>query len=153
MIAGFGQVHWAQIGNLIGLQVTPNAFLRIELRRVWRQKGQHDATMLCGQPLLNLSAFVRNESVPDNQQRLAYLALERVEERNDVITGECSIDESEVKALLRQRGNHRYLTPSETLAQHRRVSLGRPGARHRASLGESRFADEEDDASLAPGLF
>ena len=55
--------------------------------------------------------------------------------------------------LLRQCGNHRYLMPTETLAQHRRVSLGRPGARYRASLGESRFVDEEDDAPLAPGFF
>jgi hypothetical protein len=67
----------------------PNAFHRIEFRRIRRQEGQQDTATLCRQVLPDLSALVSTNAVSNNKQRLADLPFHSGEERDHAFADDC----------------------------------------------------------------
>mgnify|MGYP003347367549 CR=1 FL=1 len=85
-----GQIVRAVVGQRMPLEPGPQIFHRIQIGRVRRQEGELNVSVECVQVVANEAAVVGAGAIPDDQQRLLQVILERLEELdqfNDFVLG------------------------------------------------------------------
>jgi hypothetical protein len=119
------EVCGAAVGELVVLEMTPDVFGRIQFRGV----GGQLIDLHCAGQLLQVLAHDRramgSQSVPDDQQRLADLLPEGMQELDDLRTLNGAGKESEIEAPEGDSGDHRQLAPVEVVLQDRGLALRR----------------------------
>jgi len=135
------------------LQMTPDVFGRIELRCIGRRLLDLDGAVQCFQVIAHESRAMRRQSVPDDQQRLADLLAEGMQELDDLRALDGAWKQPEVETPECDAGNGRQLVPVEVVLQDRRLALGRIGAHTGRPFAVSRLVDEDDDPSLFRSVF
>src|SRR5277367_1433385 len=147
------EVHGAAVGEFVVLEMTPDVFGRIQFGRVGRQLLDLNGAVQGLQVLAHEHRAMRSQSVPDDQQRLADLLAEGVQELDDLWPLDGAGKESEVEAAEGDSSNHRQLAPIEVILQDRSVALGRPGTHAGWPLAQSGLVDEDDDPPLFRSVF
>src|SRR5450759_2081838 len=152
--AGFqvGEVPSAAIGQLVVLEMTPDVLSGIELGRIgWQLLDlngaverfdvfTHECRAMCG------------KTVPDNQQGIAQLMPEGVEELDDLRALDGTGKEPKVEAAEGNPGDDGELIPIEVVLQDWGVAPRRPSAYPGGPLAQSRLVDEDDDSALFRGV-
>src|SRR5574337_194344 len=103
----------AEVGDLVLLQVGPDRLDGIELGGVRRQRSQGEVPALAFEPRTQRAAAMGGRAVPDDEQPLLDLLLERTEELDDLRGLDGAVEEAEVKAPPTQPGDGRHLVPAE----------------------------------------
>jgi hypothetical protein len=122
------EVGGATVAEFVMLQMTPDVFGRIELRCIGRQLLDLDGAVQCFQVVAHESRAMRGQSVPDDQQRLAELLPESMQELDDLRTLDGPWKQPEVETPESDAGDDRQLVPVEVVLQDRRLALGSPSA-------------------------
>src|SRR5579862_5838062 len=135
------------------LEITPNAFHRIQVRRVGRQIVDEDCAALGLQVSPHEFGAMCLQTVPDDEQLLADGGLQSFEKFNDLGTLDRAVEQPEVKSPVAQPSDHRELLPAEAVLQHRCLSLRGPGSRATRSLGQTRLVNEDDYSALSRSDF
>ena len=132
------QVRTAVVRHRVMLQVSPDAFDRIELRSVGRQIFQGDPITLRLDVRPHEFGAVRLQTAPDNEDLSTDRLLQGLQELHDLRALDRAIEQTEVKSPVAQARDHRQLLPAEAVLKHRRLSLRGPGACATGSLRRNR---------------
>jgi hypothetical protein len=81
------------------------------------------------------------------------MSAQRFQELDHLFFGDGSVVQAKADAGEVHPGNHRQVMPVEVKLHHRCFAFHGPGAHPSRTLGESGFVDEEDQSSLATGVF
>lgn len=152
-LADFANGVEAQISDLVLLEIGPDRLDRIEFRGVGRQARNRDMAVQFFQPGIELAAAMDGRAIPDDQQRLLDLALERAKKFDDLLGTNGAGKEPEIELRERQTRNGRELLPGKAVLKNRRLAAQAPGASDAGPFAQSRFVDEDDGTVLSLGFF
>src|SRR5487761_2001905 len=128
-LADFANAVQAKVGDLVFLEVGPDRLYRIEFRRVGWKSSNGDVSVQFFEPCVDLAAAMSGHAVPDDQQWLLDLTLERGQEFDDLLGADGTREKAEVEVPEGQTGNGRKLLPGEAVLEYGRMSAQAPGAR------------------------
>src|SRR2546428_5436708 len=131
-----------EVGDFAILQVIPNAFDRIQFRRVGGQELELHRAFMRFDPSAHGATAVDVEAIPDDQQRSMDLRAQRLEEFEHLRGTDGAGEKAKVEAPKRDARDRRELAPMKAVLQHRRLADGRPAPRQGGPLGESRLVYE-----------
>lgn len=98
-------------------------------------------------------AAVRPGTIPDHQQGLFEMRLERLEELDKLFFLDAAFVNSEQTVGSCQSSDDRDVMPVEVKLDDGRLSLRCPGTHTRGALADARFVDEDDQSCLSLGFF
>src|ERR1700690_160136 len=147
------EVRGAAVGEFVVLEMAPDVFGRIQFGRVGGQLFDLNGTVQGLQVVAHERRAMGSQSVPDDQQRLADLLPEGVQELDDLRSLDGAGKESEIEAAEGDSGNDRQLAPVEVVLQDRSLALRRPGTHSGRPLAQSGLVDEDDDPPLFRSVF
>lgn len=104
-LANFANGVEAQISDLMLLEIGPDRLNRIELGSIGRQACNRNMSVQVFQPRVEFAASMDGGAIPDDQQRLLDLALERAEKFDDLLGTNGPGKEPEVELREGQAGN------------------------------------------------
>lgn len=149
----------AEVAGNGAFEPRPRTFNGIQVRCVRGQAYQREPIAVFGERS-GLTAAVGVHAVPQNDHRTWQVAVEKLQESDDVGRAHRTVHEHQKEARLstprrvRKCADRREVHPvSETMRQDRRFTARRPGALDRRPLGETAFVDEDDVRALARGVF
>ena|SRR5450631_1080802 len=119
------EVRGAAVGELVVLEITPDVFGRIQFRGVGGQLLDLHSAVQRLQALANERRAMGSQSVPDDQQRLADLLPEGMQELDVLRTLDGVGKESEIEAPEGDSGDHQQLAALEVVPQDRGLTLRR----------------------------
>ena len=155
------KLNGREVGQPMGLGVTPDQLDRIEVRGIGgQQMGAHVVAVLC-EPTGDRLEAVGPQAIPDQRERCAQRAPQLLEERQDGIAIVIGLrQEPEVSAQVmatrrdHQRTDDRDLAPRATaLQQLGRATARGPGAPPQRPHQKSGFVDEDERRTAAAGVF
>lgn len=149
----FTEVVRAVIGQCVSLKPGPQIFHRIQVRRIGWQKRDLDIPVQCVQIVSNEMTVVCAGTVPDHQQRLLQMGLERFEELDQFLLLDTAFVKPEQAIRARHPRDSRDVIPVEVKLNDRRLSLGRPSTHARGAFADTRFVDKDDQSTVALGFF
>lgn len=158
--ADCSQILPDKLGHVGTRQVTPEVFHWVEFRCVGRQILCGQPTYLLCDPLLNISAAVSRQPVPQ-QHRFpsANVPLERLQIRQDLrlLDGSRSKTQTQTDApgcgCGDQAGDGRQPLPIERRHQDRCLPSRRPGPTHAGAFGKSTFVQKNQQRTAVACLF
>ena len=103
--------------------------------------------------VVHQSTAVCLQAIPDHQQGLLQVILERLEEGHDFFLLDAALVQPEHAVAARQTGDDRDVIPVEVELNDRGLALRRPSAHARGSFAEAGFVDKHDQTALALGFF
>ena len=128
-------------------------FHGVQFRRICRQKCHLNFAVKIVEEFTNLATLMDFEAIPDYEQLLANLTVQRLQEFNALGRSNSTWKQSKVNLPPADPSNDRQLLPVETVLQDRCLPFGCPGTHHCRSLGQTRLVDEHYHASLFSGVF
>lgn len=155
--AGFvGQllpVAGTEVGQGVSFEMPPNVFRWIQFGRVGRQAGHDQATVGILDEVLNATAAMCGESVPDHQEASGKLPHQMAQKINDLGGADGAAIETEIESPPRDARDDGQFAPVEIERQLRGLSLGCPRARDGRAFAQSTFVHENDGSAFAAGFF
>ena len=155
--AGFvGQllpVAGTEVGQGVSFEMPPNVFRWIQFGRVGRQAGHDQATVGILDEVLNATAAMCGESVPDHQEASGKLPHQMAQKINDLGGADGAAIETEIESPPRDARDDGQFAPVEIERQLRGLSLGCPRARDGRAFAQSAFVHENDGSAFAAGFF
>src|ERR1019366_338703 len=145
----FVEVCRTEVGQRMTLEPSPQEFDGVQVRRVRRQERHLHGTLGAVQVLAYELAAMSLQTVPDDQQRLAQVSAQRLEELDVLLFLDRAFVQAEQKVRSTQPGDDGDVGPVEVELDDRRLTLGRPGA----PLAQAGLVYEDDQSSFAPGFF
>ena len=125
------QIVGTVIGQRVSLEPGPQIFDRIEVGRVGWQKDNLDIPIQTVEVVAHKVAVVRPGSVPDHQQGLLEMGLERFEEIDKLFLLDAAFVKPEQTVGARQAGDDRDVSPIEVKLDDGSLSLGCPSTHTR----------------------
>src|SRR5664279_2769193 len=147
------QVVGAVVGHLVALEPGPQRFDRIEVGRVGWQVRNLDVTAQRVEIVAHEVAVVCPGSIPDHQQRLLEMGLERLEKLDKLFFLDAAFVKTKQKVCERQTCNDRDVIPVEVKLDGGSLSLGGPRAHTGRTFADARFVDEDNQSGVAAGFF
>ncbi len=147
------EVVGAVIRQGMSFQPSPQVLDRVEVGCVRWQKRNQDAPAQGVQVIAYQAASVRLQTIPDYEQRLLQMRLERFEEFDDLFFLDAALVQPEQAVAARQSGNHRDVVPVEVKLDDRRLPDRSPSAHPCGPLADTGFVDKYDHSALSPGFF
>src|SRR6266540_3477997 len=148
-----GEAVGTEIGQCVPLEPAPEEFDRIELRRIARQEVELDAPGGRSDVVAYQMTAMRPGAVQDDEQRTAEVSQQRFEKVDHLFSGNGAFMQAKAQAREVHAGDQRQLVPVEMKLQRRRLASDTPGAHPRGPLRDSGLVDEDDQSSLASGVF
>ena len=150
----FLQILTAEIAHLDVLEMPPDAFFRIQLRRIAGEALEMDPlSRPVAQILPDGFAAVDRRAIPDDQQLARDMALQVIQEADHLGARDRRLVDLEVQpALEPDRPDHRTMIAAERVMQDRRLAPRRVAAHHRGQKIEAALIEEEQRARLCGGL-
>lgn len=96
---------------------------------------------------------MRLEPIPDDQQGLFQVSLERFEEIDDFFFLDAALVQSEHAVGARHSCDDRDVIPVEVKLDDGRLSFGSPGTYTWGSLADARLVHKNDHSPLSLGFF
>ena len=153
MVAELAEGFRAQVRKFTVLPVAPHILHRIELGRVPGEGLQRDPAPLGADVLLDDVAAMSGETVPDDEQLAAQMALKVTEELDDLWPFNRTGEEPEVETPPGDPRDRREQVPVEVVLQDGRLPPGRPRPAAVGPLGQSALVDEDDRLPLGGSVF
>lgn len=137
-----GQIVRAEVRQCMTFEPGPQIFDRVQVGRVRRQESNLDMSIGAVQVFPYQFRPVRLEAIPDNQQRLLEVGLERLEKLDDLFLLDAAFVETKKTGKSGKSGNDRQVLPVEMELDDRRLPLGRPSTHPCWSFAEARLVDK-----------
>src|SRR5215207_7404812 len=141
------------VGQRVPLEPCPQIFDGIEVGRMRRQKGYLDVSCQPIEIVAHQAAAMRFQTIPNHQQRLLEMGLERFQKPHDFLFLDAALVQPEQTIGAREPGNDRDVIPVEVELDDGSLPLGRPGAHARGALADARLVHEDDQPPLSLGFF
>ena len=151
--AQFPRVAHDQIPDLVFLEVRPEVFDRIKFRRVGRQRFHLQAPLGGGKEVFDQPAAMDRSSIPEDQQRCAQVAQERLEELDNLRTFDGTGMNLKIEIPEGYSRNDRKTFPAEGLLENGRLAARRPSSHPVRTRAQAAFVDENNGAPLALRFF
>ena len=97
----FAQVAGAVVGQGMSFEPCPEVLDRIEVRRIRRQEGDLDVSVQAIEVLSHQTTAMSLQAIPDDQQRLLQVSLERFEEFDDLFLLDAAFVQTGNRQLVR----------------------------------------------------
>lgn len=153
MAVELSEIPWAEVRQLVVLQVAPDELGRIHLGGVRRQPLECDAAVLLFDVLPNDAATVSGETIPDDQELSRNVTRKMLQELDHLRSADRSGEEAKVEPPQRDPGDRGQQVPVEVILQHGRLAPWAPRAAPMGPLAQSTLVDEDDRLSLAGSVF
>ena len=122
----FAQVAGTVVGQGMALEPSPEVLDRIHVWCVRWQEGDLDVAIQTVQILPHQPTAMRLEAIPNHQQRLFQVGLERLEEGDDLFLLDTAFVQPEQAVGARQSGDDRDVSPVEVKLNDGRLTFGWP---------------------------
>ena len=153
-----GEVGGREVRQVAVLGVPPDVFHRVEVRGVGRQPLDDDPPVP-GQPGLDPRRPVGAASVPDEREAVRQVAVQRLEEVQDLGAPDVVWVLRPVQPEPAPAGRHgegadrREAIPAIPLAEEGGLAAGRPRPAAHGLEHEAAFIEEDQAPTAAPGVF
>ena len=147
------QIVGTVVGQSMAFEPGPQVLDRIHVRRVRWQEGDLNVPIQAIQILAHQATALRPQAVPDNQQRLLQMRLERLEKFDDLRFLDAALVQTEQAVGARESSNDRDVSPIEVKLNDGRLSLGRPGAHSGCTFADAGLVGKDDQTAFALGFF
>lgn len=97
------------VGYGVALEPGPQVFDRVHVGRVGRQECNLNVPVHTVQVLAHQATTVRLQIIPDHQQQLLQVGLERLEEIDDLLILDATLMKPEQAVRARQSGDDRHM--------------------------------------------
>ena len=153
-----GRVQLAQIvGTVVGQRVSfeprPQIFDRIEVGGIGRKKGNLDVPVQSVEVVAHQTAAMRPQTIPDYQQGLFEMSLQRFEEFDDLFFLDAALVQPEQTVDACEPCNNRDVIPVEVKLNDRSLPLERPGAYARGAFADAGLVHKDDQSAFSLGFF
>ena len=153
-----GRVQLAQIvgtvvGQRVSLEPSPQIFDRIEVGGVGRKKGNVDVPVQSVEIIAHQMAAMRLQAIPDHQQGLLEMGLQRFEKFDDLFFLDAALVQPEQTVGAREPCNNRDVIPVEVKLNDGSLPLERPGAYARGAFADAGLVHKDDQPTFSPGFF
>ncbi len=135
------------------LPVSPDIFDRIEFRRVGGEPFQRDATPLIRHELLDQSATVSREPIPNDEKIAREVAHQVAQEFHHLRAFDRSWVQAEVEGPPRNARDDGERAPVEVVLENRSLASGSPASTTVGPLAQSALVDEDDRLPSTPRVF
>ena len=157
LVAG-GRVQIAQIvgavvGKRIPLEPGPQVFDGVEVWGIWGKKGNLDVSVQRIEIVAHQATAMRLQAIPDQQQRLLQMVLERLERFHDLFLLDAALVQPEQAVAAAQASDDRDMVPVEVKLDEGRLSLGRSRAYAGRARTDARLVYEDDQPAFWLGFF
>lgn len=150
-IAQMRIVFRTEVGHAVSFPVSPEIFDGIEFGSVCRES--FEMNVLLGGVIAHGTTPMRAESVPDDEQVAANVALEVGQKPDHLFALDRSRMELKVEVPPGHPRDRREGFPGETMLEDGRLPARGPGADAVRSFRESTFVDEDDRSPFVLGFF
>ncbi len=135
------------------LEVRPHVFDGVELWSVRRESLCEDLALGCRKEVAYQLAAMNGRSVPDDEDAPFEVAPQVLDELYDLRAFDAALVHLKVKPLKGDSADDGEALPVKALMEQRGLPTQRPGS-HACGLGaQSALVHEDDDATLAVGVF
>ena len=141
------------IGHGMALEPGPQVFDRVHVGCVGRQECDLNVAAQAVQEFAHQAASVSLEPVPDHQEGLLQIGLERFEEIDDLLLLDAALVKSEQAVGASQSSDDRHMVPVEMKLDDGRLSFGCPGPHSGGALADSGLVDTDDQPAFSLGFF
>jgi len=142
-----------QISDLMGFEVSPHVFDRIEFRSVGGKPLDLDPSAGGGDIVSDQYAAVNRGPIPENKYFPRKVPLKMLQKIEDLGAFDAASVNLEVEPPKRQPPNDREAFPIEGLLEDGRLSARSPGAHPCGPGTQSAFVDKDDGSPLLAGFF
>jgi hypothetical protein len=147
------QVVEAIVGQRVSFEPGPQIFDGIHVRCVRRQERDLDVSGQAVHVLAHQPTAVRLQAIPDDQQRLSQVGLERFEKFDNLFLLDAALVQPEQAVGARQASDDREVAPVEVKLDDGRLPLGCPSSYAGGALADARLVDEDDYSAFSLGFF
>src|SRR6478672_737732 len=152
-VAQLGETIRAVVGHCMPFEPRPQKLDRIEVGRIAGKEVQLDAALRRGDVVAHQVAAMRLQAIPQDEQRPAPVGEQRREELDHLFLGDRPVVQTEAHPVEMHAGDQRQLMPIEVKLHHRRLAFDCPGPHPGRALRDAGLVDEDDQSSLASGVF
>ena len=135
------------------LEPRPQVFDRVHVWRVWRQECDMDVSVQTVQIIAHQTTAVSPQAVPDHQQGLLQMGLERFEKFHDLFLFDAALVQPKQTVGARQSCNHRDMVPVEMKLDDGCLTFERPSAHPCRSLAYPGLVDKNNYSAFSLGFF
>src|SRR5574341_472570 len=153
--AKVGKIKTAEISQFDLLEIAPDAFIRIEIRRIAGQAFQEDAfSRSLSQKISTVGPAMGGQAIPNDQQLTGDKTQQMLQEPDKIRALEGMVlCQSEQPPLWRNGANDRQVVAAERDTQHGRASDWRIGPGDGGQPVEPGFVHEHYGSSFLDGFF
>ena len=101
----FAQVVGTVVGQRMALEPSPQVLDRVHVGRVRWQEGDYDVAVQTVEVLAHQATAMSPQSIPDDQQRLLQVGLERLEEVDNLFLLDAALVQTEQAVGARNSGD------------------------------------------------
>jgi len=142
-----------QVGNLVGFEMAPHIFHRIEFQRVGRKAFDYDSAMGGQDIVADQHTTVKGRSIPDHQYLPWNVPLQMLQKFDDLEAFDAAGVNLEIELPEGQAADDRKTLPIEGLLENRGLSTRSPGACPGWPGAQAAFVNKDDGAALLLGFF
>ena len=142
-----GQIVDVKFDEAIAERARHDLTPTVQTRRVLRGE-EHKVRMRAHQ-----TTAMRLQTIPDDQQWLLQVGLERLEEFDDLFLLDAAVAEPEQAVRARECCDDRDVIPAEMTLNVRRLPLGGPSAHTGRALVDAGLVYEDDPSAFSLGIF
>lgn len=142
-----------KIGNLMGFEVAPHVFNRIEFGRIGRHRLNLQAPLRSSDEAFDQGAAMNGRAVPQDENLSRNMPQEVSQEENDLGTLDAARVKLKVETPQRQSANEGKALPIEGFLQKRGLPARSPGAGPAGACAQAAFVYEDEGLPLSAGFF
>src|SRR5215475_3113416 len=153
MVTEFTKSLRAEIGQFMGLPITPKILHRVEFRSVGRQKLHPERTVLLAHKIPDPPTSMTPQAIPDNQQLAAKVTHKMSEKMHHLSTANRPRIQPKVEMVPGHPRHRRKRLPVKMILQHGCLPSWRPSPTSMRPLAQSTLVNEHYRAALPMGFF
>jgi len=151
--AQFPGLGYNEVGNLVGFEVAPHIFHRIEFRRIGGKPFDLNSATGGKNVVTDQHAPVDGSPIPNQQHFPRNMPLQMSQKFNDLEAFDTARVNLEIELPESQTTDDRKTLPIEGLLEDGGLSARGPGARPCRAGTQAAFVNKDDGTALLPGFF
>src|SRR5882757_7724993 len=141
------------VGQSMSLEPGPQVFDGIQVRCIRWQECNLDVSSQAVEILAHQATAMCLQAIPDDQQRLLQMGLERLQKFDDLFLLDAALVQSEQTVGTRESCDDRDVVPVEVKLNDGRLSFGSPGAHSGRAFADTGFVYEDNQSAFSLGFF
>ena len=147
------EIVGAEVGQGMTLEPSPQILHGVQVWRVRRQEGDLDVSSQAVQIVPHQMAAVRLQAIPDHQQGLLQVSLERFEEFDDFLLFDSALVQPKQAVGACEPGYDRDVVPVEVKLDDGGLPLGCPGAHAGGAFADAGLVHKDNQSAFPLGFF